>query len=53
MFGPSGVSIGHKHHSEYYVRHALQSLHAHALKPPGPNAEIRRLCVLTMGCFDP
>ena len=49
MFGPSGVSIGHTYdHSENSVRHELPFVHVHVLKPPGPKAERRRLCVLTL-----
>ena len=55
MFGPFRVfRLDINDHSGRYVRHALQSRHVHELNPPGPNAEIRRLCVTSdMGCFGP
>ncbi len=34
-------------HSEFGVRHVLRSLHVHVLKPPGPSADTRRLCVIS------
>ena len=48
MFGPSGVSIAHDR-SELGVRPRTSKPARSRVKPPGPNAEIRRLCVISDG----
>ena len=53
MFGPSGFQSDTHDHNGFGVRHGLQSLRSR-VKPPGPNAETRRLWwFLTTGCFGP